>query len=77
MPGEAELLQEAGPVSSGSPTLDRILAGGYAANRIHLLEGSPGAGKTTLGLQFLLEGVSRNERCLYITMSESRNELLH
>jgi circadian clock protein KaiC len=74
---QAELLQEAGPVSTGSPALDLILGGGYAANRIHLLEGSPGAGKTTLGLQFLREGVTKNERCLYITMSESRSELLH
>jgi circadian clock protein KaiC len=74
---DAELLQDAGPVPTGSPALDRILGGGYAANRIHLLEGSPGAGKTTLGLQFLLEGVTKKERCLYITMSESRSELVH
>jgi circadian clock protein KaiC len=75
--GEAELLDEGGPVSSGSSELDYILRGGYAANRIHLVEGEPGSGKTTLGLQFLLEGVSKNERCLYITLSESRDELLH
>jgi circadian clock protein KaiC len=74
---DAELLSEGAPVSTGSRTLDHILSGGYASNRIHLLEGSPGAGKTTLGLQFLLEGVRKNERCLYITMSESRHELLH
>jgi circadian clock protein KaiC len=74
---EQELLDEGGPVSSGSPALDYILRGGYAANRIHLLEGEPGAGKTTLALQFLLEGVSKGERCLYITLSESKDELLH
>jgi circadian clock protein KaiC len=74
---EAELLQDAGPVPTGSAALDLILGGGYAANRIHLLEGAPGAGKTTLGLQFLLEGAAKGERCLYITMSESRHELLH
>jgi circadian clock protein KaiC len=77
MAGEAELLDDGGPVSTGSIELDYILNGGYAANRVHLLEGEPGAGKTTLGLQFLLEGKSRDERCLYITLSESRHELLH
>ena len=74
---EEELLQDAGPVTSGIPALDSILRGGYAANRIHLIEGEPGAGKTTLGLQFLLEGQAKGERCLYITLSEGRNELVH
>ena len=74
---EEELLNDAGPVSTGSPALDYILAGGYAAKRIHLIEGAPGAGKTTLGLQFLLEGREKGERCLYITLSESKEELLH
>lgn len=74
--GEAEQLEEAGPVTSGIPALDSILRGGYAANRIHLIEGEPGAGKTTLGLQFLLEGESRGERCLYVTLSEGRSELV-
>jgi circadian clock protein KaiC len=68
--------RDAEAVSSGSRALDAILAGGYAFNRIHLLEGSPGAGKTTLGLQFLRDGVARGERCLYITLSESKDELL-
>ncbi|QAY75166.1 ATPase domain-containing protein [Sphingosinicella sp. BN140058] len=74
---DPELVNEGGPVSSGLPELDYILAGGYAANRVHLVEGEPGAGKTTLGLQFLLEGKRKNERCLYITLSESRAELKH
>jgi circadian clock protein KaiC len=74
--GERELLQDAGPVTSGLPALDYILRGGYAANRVHLIEGEPGAGKTTLGLQFLLEGRTKNERCLYITLSEGRDELI-
>lgn len=74
---QVELLQEGEPVSSGSAALDYILEGGYAANRVHLLEGEPGAGKTTLGLQFLMEGVANGERCLYITLSESKPELLH
>lgn len=72
-----ESISESGPVSSGSPALDYILAGGFASKRIHLIEGEPGAGKTTLGLQFLLEGRKENERCLYITLSESKEELLH
>lgn len=74
--GPAELLDDAGPVSTGLGTLDDILRGGFAANRLHLVEGQPGCGKTTLGLQFLLEGKRKNERCLYITLSEGRDELL-
>jgi circadian clock protein KaiC len=72
-----ELPEEGGPVSSGSPALDYILAGGFAARRVHLIEGEPGAGKTTLGLQFLLEGRAKGEKCLYITLSESKEELTH
>lgn len=63
-------------VRTGLPPLDRILNGGFAFNRVHLIEGEPGSGKTTLGLQFLLEGHAQGERTLYITMSESREELL-
>lgn len=74
---DRELLEDAGPVTSGLPALDYILRGGFAANRIHLIEGEPGAGKTTLGLQFLLEGNAKGERCLYITLSEGRDELIH
>jgi circadian clock protein KaiC len=77
MSDEQELMGEGRPVSSGSPALDYILRGGYASNRVHLIEGEPGSGKTTLGLQFLLEGVSKKEKCLYITLSESKDELLH
>jgi len=74
---DSELLEVNEPVSSGSPALDYILAGGFAARRIHLIEGQPGAGKTTLGLQFLLEGRAKDEKCLYITLSESKEELIH
>lgn len=77
MAANAELRDEGAPVASGSLALDYILNGGYAANRVHLLEGAPGCGKTTLGLQFLLEGARNKEKCLYITLSESRDELLH
>ncbi|MBP2493886.1 circadian clock protein KaiC [Methylobacterium sp. PvP062] len=68
---------DAAPVSTGVTGLDHILAGGYASQRSHLIEGRPGSGKTTLAMQFLLDGVRRGERCLYITLSESRRELLN
>lgn len=74
---EVELLNTGGPVSSGSPELDYILAGGFAAKRVHLIEGEPGSGKTTLGMRFLMDGRDKGERCLYITLSESKEELLH
>lgn len=60
---------------SGIAGLDDILAGGLSRGHVFLLEGEPGAGKTTIGLQFLLEGASSGERCLYITLSETEREL--
>src|SRR5436190_5043900 len=62
-------------VSTGSVGLDDILPGGLDADRVYLLEGRPGTGKTTLALQFLLEGVRSGEGCLYVTLSESEREL--
>lgn len=59
----------------GVPGLDDILSGGLARNRVYLLEGAPGSGKTTLGLQFLLEGAGAGERGLYISLSETEQEL--
>lgn len=67
---------DASPVPTGVPGLDHIIAGGYSANRAHLIEGRPGSGKTTVGMQFLMDGAARGERCLYITLSESKRELL-
>jgi circadian clock protein KaiC len=55
--------------------LDEILAGGLTRGRMFLLEGAPGTGKTTIALQFLLEGAVRGEKCLYITLSETDDEL--
>ena len=55
--------------------LDQILNGGLPRNHIYLVDGEPGTGKTTLALQFLLEGLARGERGLYVTLSESRAEL--
>jgi circadian clock protein KaiC len=62
-------------VSTGNAGLDNILGGGLDADRMYLYEGRPGAGKTTLALQFLLEGARRGERVLYITLSETEREL--
>lgn len=67
---------DASPIPTGVPGLDQILSGGYAAHRAHLIEGRPGSGKTTIGLQFLIDGIAQGERGLYITLSESKRELL-
>src|SRR5262245_59359924 len=62
-------------LSTGIPGLDELLRGGLTANRMYLLEGSPGTGKTTLALQFLLTGRDLGERTLYVTLSETAPEL--
>ncbi len=61
--------------STGIPGLDYLLRGGLPAHRLHLIEGDPGTGKTTLALQFLLEGRDRGEPVLYVTLSETADEL--
>jgi circadian clock protein KaiC len=66
---------EADRVSTGITGLDDILGGGLDADRLYLIEGKPGTGKTTLALQFLLEGTRRGEKSLYVTLSESETEL--
>ena len=68
--------QAAPSVSTGIEGLDHILGGGFTPNRLYLLEGEPGSGKTTMGLQFLLAGVQAGETVLYVTLSETRDELL-
>src|SRR5512142_292593 len=60
---------------TGVPSLDDILLGGLPKGRIYLVEGDPGTGKTTLATQFVLEGKRQGERCLYLTLSESKAEL--
>ena len=62
-------------ISTGIPGLDDIFGGGIPAGHIYLVEGDPGAGKTTLALQFLLEGVARGESCVYVLLSETAEEL--
>ena len=57
------------------PGLDVILDGGLTADRLYLLEGVPGSGKTTMAMQFLREGAARGETVLYVTLSETEQEL--
>ena len=61
--------------ATGVLGLDDILGGGLPSGRLYLVEGTPGVGKTTLALQFLLEGVQAGETCLYVTLSETKQEL--
>ena len=60
---------------TGIPSLDDILLGGLPRGCVYLVEGDPGTGKTTLATQFILEGKRQGERCLYVTLSESKAEL--
>jgi circadian clock protein KaiC len=64
-----------GKAALGIGGFDDILGGGLARNRVYLLEGTPGTGKTTIATQFLLEGAQRGEVGLYITLSETEQEL--
>lgn len=68
-------MREADNAPTGIEGLDDILSGGLEMRRLFLLEGTPGTGKTTIALQFLLEGGKANQRGLYITLSETREEL--
>lgn len=72
-----EMPSEADPprISTGSHGLDDILGGGLDANRVYLYEGRPGTGKTTLAMQFLLAGVRKGEKTLYVSLSENKREL--
>ena len=60
---------------TGIRGLDDVLGGGLTPNRLYLLEGMPGSGKTTLAFQFLMEGVKQGERVLYVTLSETEEEI--
>src|ERR1700741_4605233 len=61
--------------STGIAGLDDILSGGLARNRLHLLEGSPGTGKTTIALQFLRAGAAAGETGIYVSLAETEREL--
>src|SRR4051812_14427594 len=62
-------------VPTGIAGLDNILAGGFPARRLYLIQGEPGSGKTTLALQFLLTGAAAGEKVLYISLAETREEI--
>jgi circadian clock protein KaiC len=61
--------------ATGIAGLDAVLRGGFRRNRVFLIEGVPGSGKTTLAMQFLLDGVAQGEKVLYVTLSETTEEL--
>ena len=90
-PELAAISNHLGKVESGAPSgngrpaelfatgiagLDDILGGGLARNHLYLIEGDPGTGKTTIAMQFLMEGARRGQKGLYVTLSESKTELL-
>src|SRR5690242_2441355 len=60
---------------TGVEGLDAVLGGGFARNRLHLLEGNPGAGKTTIALQFLMAGAAAGETGIYVSLAETEQEL--
>ncbi|HEY4679097.1 MAG TPA: ATPase domain-containing protein [Candidatus Angelobacter sp.] len=62
-------------LATGVSGLDNILHGGLQSGHVYLIEGDPGSGKTTMGMQFLLQGIAAGEPTLYITLAESRDEL--
>ncbi|HZG52795.1 MAG TPA: ATPase domain-containing protein, partial [Pyrinomonadaceae bacterium] len=76
-PGDAQAKTVTPPerLATGNDGLDSILEGGFPANRLYLVEGDPGTGKTTLALKFLLEGAARGEPVLYVTLSETGEEI--
>ena len=61
--------------STGIAGLDNIMAGGFTSRRLFLVEGMPGSGKTTLALQYAMDGARRGESVLYVTLSETEEEL--
>src|SRR4051812_14235612 len=61
--------------ATGVAGLDDVLSGGLQRGRVFLLEGNPGTGKTTVALHFLRTGAALGERCLYVTLSETEDEL--
>lgn len=63
------------PLATGVSGMDDILRGGFPRDCVYMVAGTPGTGKTTLALQFLLEGVRDGESCLYVTLSETRREI--
>lgn len=69
------MVNTSGKASTGIPGLDDVTGGGFQRGRLFLLEGNPGTGKTTIACQFLLEGAQAGEKGLYVTLSETEEEL--
>ncbi|MFH0929305.1 MAG: ATPase domain-containing protein [Candidatus Aenigmatarchaeota archaeon] len=63
-------------ITTGLPRLDKLTEGGFPSRTVILLSGGPGTGKTLIGLNFLVEGAAKGERCYYLSVSESKEELL-
>jgi len=74
-PGSQESVYEREIISTGVKGLDDVLSGGLTARRLYLVEGVPGSGKTTLAMQFLMAFARRGEPVLYVTLSETDEEL--
>lgn len=72
---ESEVVSSSQDAAVGVDGLDDVLSGGLERGRVYLFEGSPGAGKTTIALKFLMTGAALGERCLYVTLSETEDEL--
>jgi circadian clock protein KaiC len=75
MPGQETKNGSPHLIATGITGLDDILGGGFTPNRVYLVEGDPGSGKTTLALNCLLEGLKLGEKALYVTLSETKAEL--
>ena len=74
-PNKGQPDKERQSISTGISGLDDVLCGGLDSERLYLIEGEPGTGKTTIALQFLLEGARKGEKGLYVTLSETQSEL--
>src|SRR5580704_3300930 len=75
-PNKGQPDKERQSISTGISGLDDVLCGGLDSERLYLIEGEPGTGKTTIALQFLLEGARKGEKGLYVTLSETKIELV-
>src|SRR5512140_2347822 len=73
--GARRIHMPADSIPTGIEGLDLVLGGGLPSHRIYLVQGDPGVGKTTLGMEFLISGAQIGEKCLYIALSETATEI--
>jgi circadian clock protein KaiC len=71
----SEIREATTTIPTGVPGLDHVLMGGYVRSGFYLIQGDPGSGKTTLALQYMHARLAAGERCLYVTLTESRSDL--